>query len=97
MSPQVRNLISGRGETYNPFKADVYSLGLTAVAAGSLNLLTDPWPAAGLEEKVRQVVQALDYSPELQQLFITMLCTEEGPRPTMQQVHETLIQPRRVV
>jgi len=73
--------------SYSPFKADVYSLGRTAVAAASLELPTGPGPLAGLVEKVRQV----GYSQELQRLFIAMLSEEEGQRPTMQQVHAALL------
>ena len=93
MSPQARSVKSGAGESYSPFKADFYSLGLTAVAAASLELLTEPWPLAGLEEKVRQVVQALGYSQELQRLLIWMLSDEEGLRPTMQQVLDAVMLP----
>ena len=78
------------GTSYSPFKADVYSLGRTAVAAASLDLPEESWPIAGLDEKARQVVQALDYSPELQQLLISMLSFEEKQRPSMQQVHDAL-------
>jgi len=81
----------GEIDSYSPFKADVYSLGRTAVAAASLDLPRECWPIAGLEEKTRQVVQALDYSPELQQLLIGMLSYEEAQRPSMQQVYDALV------
>ena len=77
------------GTSYSPFKADVYSLGRTAVAAASLELPSKSGPPEGLAEKVRQV----GYSQELQRLFIAMLSEEEGQRPTMQQVHAALLPP----
>jgi len=90
MSPQVRESFI-RDTEYNPFKADVYSLGLTAVAAASLKLPINVWPLAGMDEKARQVVQELGYSQELQRLLIRMLSYEEAQRPSMQQVYDALI------
>ena len=90
MSPQVRQVTTGQGDSYNPFKADVYSLGLTAISLGTLKLPNKPWPLNGLEAIVRATVQVLGYPQDLHDLLISMLAADERARPTMQQIRDSL-------
>lgn len=90
MSPQLRQLSTGQAASYNPFKADVYSLGLTAISIATLKLPNKPWPLNSLEAIMRATVQALGYPQDLHDLLISMLAFDESARPTMQQIRDSL-------
>jgi hypothetical protein len=86
MSPQQRLIIAGQELQYDAYKSDVYSLGMTSLALGSLTLPSSSWPLEGLEERAGTAVRALSCSKALQDLLLTMLASNESSRPSMQVV-----------
>ena len=57
----------------NPFKCDVYSLGLTVLTAARLQEPSDLQVMTGLNEAVLRRVEALNYSPPFKQLLLKLL------------------------
>lgn len=92
MSPLQRQIIMGQEVKYDPFKSDVFALGMTALSLASLSGLDQPWPLQGLEKRVRLAVGKLGYSRVCRDLLLAMLSVEEGLRPSMQTVQDRLVQ-----
>lgn len=90
MSPQLREVFMGAREKYDAYKHDVFGLGLTAVSLATNSVLQRPWPLHSLQEKVRDTVDSLPYSPPLKDLLVSMLAVEEASRPSMQAVTQLL-------
>ena len=84
MSPQQRRIISGKAESYDTYKSDVFSLGVTTLTFASVTLLVKPWPLASLSQAVETSIQELRGSALLKDLLRSMLAYEEGHRPTIQ-------------
>ena len=90
MSPQQRDLITGRTEKYDPYKGDTFALGMTSISLVTNAILREPWPLARLSERVRETVDGLNYTPDRKRLLVAMLAVEERDRPSMQEVLETV-------
>ena len=93
MSPQQRLLISGEVESYDAFKSDVFSLGMTTLAFATATLVEKPWPLASMSQRVEATLQELRCSQPLKDLSKSMMTIEEADRPTMQQVLDALVPP----
>lgn len=81
MSPEQRNAWTV-GSLYDPFKADVYCLGLTVVNMALLSLLK-------LDEArdILETIRGFNYSRKLKNLMLAMVETQESVRPDMQTVY----------
>jgi len=89
MSPQQKDNYTYDNEKYNPFQADVYSLGVTFV---HLAALTFPIELGSRyqKERVEAKIAELTCSDRLKSLLLGMLAYEEDSRPSMQQVYDAL-------
>ena len=91
ISPQLRQNF-GRSDfaQYNPFKSDVYSLGLSLYYAATLQ---EPQVLAvqkNLQETTQTVVSSLPCSESLKRVLIYMLQVEEADRPDFLQLQNYL-------
>jgi serine/threonine protein kinase len=86
MSPEQRQVYLGQITEYNPFKTDVFELGMTALAMASLDPPLEPWPLARIDQTANENVQSLPYSSALKNLLLEMLSASEETRSTMQRV-----------
>lgn len=89
MCPQMKKSLVNRGVEYNPFKADVYSLGTTLI-----KLIALSFPAALQceynSDTTHKVVSELQCSEQLKFLLLGMLAYEEDSRPSMQEVYDAV-------
>lgn len=81
MSPQLREAWM-RGTNYSAFKTDVFALGASLLHMITLNSPETLLTSDMLDEAVGREVQSLSCSPQLQQLFRSMLASDERLRPT---------------
>ena len=94
MNPKERMILAGHPTYYNPFKADVYSLGLTAIRMAFLEtqdkapLLTEQH-----DDLMRAALQPLSYSQGLKNLLLSMVSFRETRRPDMQTLADQLKRP----
>ena len=89
ISPDQRKCQLGRVSDYNPFKVDVFALGMTVFVAASLDPpfnSTPLWPLENFDQETKGKVQSLSYSADLQNLLIQLLSEQEQNRPDMQEV-----------
>jgi serine/threonine protein kinase len=86
MSPEQRQVYLDQIIEYNPFKTDVFELGMTALAMASLDPPTEMWPLARIDQTAIENVQPLPYSSTLKSLLLEMLSAREEDRPAMQTV-----------
>ena len=86
LSPQQRG-------TYDPFKADVFALGMTLYALASLTF-PDEWPTHTLEKKAKTMVVSLSCSQPLKRLLGSMFSEREQDRPSLQAVLECAMKPQ---
>ena len=93
MSPLLRQARENRARTvdHNPFKSDVYSLGLTILAMARLEPVDSP-QVSTLEADVSAAVSALPYSKSLTQLLTEMLTFDESSRPDFPKLNERIRQ-----
>ena len=94
MSPGQRGLIGGDVESYDAYKSDVFSLGLTALTFATVTLLEKPWPLETFGQKVEATMQGVHCSDPLKNLIRSMLAFDEGARPNMQYVCDVLDPPK---
>ena len=95
-SPLLRNaVISGvkRYErvTHNPFKSDVYALGMTLLQASCLQYPSKLMSSHKLQENINEELQKLtQYSEEWKSMIKLMLTIEEEPRLDFVQLRRTI-------
>lgn len=85
MSPQIRLMELGEKDSYDPFKGDVFALGMTLYAMASLDD-SDNVGLQSFDSEIRSKVQSLPYSPKILYLLSSMLSVSEEDRPSMQSV-----------
>ena len=93
LSPQLLEALSERirtgssvGTKYNPFKSDVFSLGLTIVHLATLSPPTGIGSLPGLEGKLEALVQTVGYSEWIKELIRRMLKVREEDRISIEDV-----------
>lgn len=77
-SPEARSYFLGLQSSYDPFKADIYSLGLTFLQLASLH----PPPAP--PQQIPIEIDALHYSQAFKDLLLAMLREQPHHRPTVE-------------
>lgn len=85
MAPEIRNA-KGNFIEYNPFRADVYSLGMTLLAMASLNTMKSSLP----QLEPSEMVQSLAYSEDLKAVLKWMLTEHEASRPDFEELNGSL-------
>ncbi|OMJ75761.1 hypothetical protein SteCoe_25027 [Stentor coeruleus] len=75
---------------HDPFKSDVYSLGLTFLYMASLRECSDLLNLANLMEKTRQRIDELNWYPNLQPILRKMLTYSESDRESFKSIYQSL-------
>ena len=98
ISPQLRQNY-GRSEfaQYNPFKSDVYSLGLSLYYAATLQQPKVLAARDNLQETTQTVVSSLPCSDSLKKVLIDMLQVAEADRPDFLQLQDNLESQRQTL
>jgi len=86
MAPEIRNSKGQSRVNYNPFRADVYSLGMTLLAMASVSTMKSL--AVGFDPLV--AVQGLAYSGDLKTVLKWMLTEREKSRPDFEELSSSL-------
>jgi serine/threonine protein kinase len=89
MSPQLREAWTN-GASYNPFKADVFALGATALHLATLTSPSALITSSQLQEKVNREMARLSYSEQLRALLRKMLAYSEADRPSMLEIYSAI-------
>ena len=88
-SPEMRKALNGTDRAvYNPYKSDVYALGMTVLAMSMLNTFEIAGEVIG--EEVERWVGRMEYSEELKRVVGVMLEQEEQRRPDCVELREML-------
>ena len=96
LSPELRDYfarpdLQKRGKPrYNPYKSDVYSLGLTFLHLISLRAPAELSRLEGLAAVTRQKIQNLGVSSNFKEILTSMLAIQEEYRPDFIQLEEVL-------
>lgn len=96
LSPILRqsyiSFMSGNNRSFqhDPFKSDVYSLGLTFLYMASLRECSDLLNLSNLVEKTRQRIDELNCYPNLQPILRTMLADSEDNRGSFKKIYLSL-------
>lgn len=91
VSPQLRQSLGSRESIhYSPFKADVYSLGMSLYYAATLRPPQELVAQDNLEAKTQTAINALQYSDTLKSVMTLMLNQSEKERPDFVQLQSYL-------
>ena len=86
LSPEARIAVLTTGSRYNPFRSDVYSLGITVLHAALLDLPEELSVMDGLEARIQAIISSLSYSDKVKGILRRMLVREESQRATVEEV-----------
>ena len=84
MSPQLRDVVCGYREKYDPYKHDVFGLGMSAMSLVTNTVFLHPWPVQEIPQRVRDAVTG--YTQEMKDLLKGMMEVDEPERLSMEVV-----------